>query len=238
MMDERKTGVSRRRFIKQAAAAGVGVLVGTYVRPTLKTVHIQPAFAAGTPTPTPTKSNPITIEYWLFKPGVRHNPIMLDEEEQSKFMGYFIPKGNQQFMVDGQLTEFKADADHPNGARFSAGKHNGIDIGYWVDKECRVHEIGAGALIYPTQAGRVHELKSGEDGLLRIGHTNASHYDLYGHIAPDEGIEMGHDIVTGSPIGCMGSALDWSHLHYGETNENGQWVDPMQFMTKGTCVDP
>jgi len=39
---------TRRDFIKKASAAGVGLLAAAYVKPEMKTVAIQPAFAQGT----------------------------------------------------------------------------------------------------------------------------------------------------------------------------------------------
>ena len=44
-----KKGTTRRKFIKHAAAAGVGVLAFAYVKPTLTTVGVKPAFAQTTP---------------------------------------------------------------------------------------------------------------------------------------------------------------------------------------------
>ena len=44
-----KKGTTRRKFIKHAAAAGVGALAFAYVRPTLTTVGVKPAFAQTTP---------------------------------------------------------------------------------------------------------------------------------------------------------------------------------------------
>ena len=74
--------LSRRAFVK-AGAIGSGVLLlGVYSKPSLLSVNPQPAYAAGTPTPTPEigkGSIEFTVDDIDFYPGSDPNPTVTAE---------------------------------------------------------------------------------------------------------------------------------------------------------------
>jgi PEP-CTERM motif-containing protein len=175
------------------------------------------------------------VEYWNFKDG-RQDPIVVNSDN---FLGYFIPTANQQFMVGNTLYTFTADPTHPNGARYAAGKHDGIDLIGWVDKDCKIHLFTQDSVqVKPTRTGRITEIKNEKDGAVRVTHSNSSHYDLYGHITPSSSISPGDNAALSTILGTMHSddPNAFVHLHYGETNVDGDFIDPMLHMKKGCCV--
>jgi len=183
----------------------------------------------------------IKIEYWNFKDG-RQNPIIVNDPN---FLGYFIPKANERFTVGDTDYIFVADPNHPNGARFAAGKHNGIDIIGWVEKVdsyCRIHLFTQDTFkVRPTRTGKIRSVDNRKDGSVSISHTNLSYYDIYGHINPEDGLSVGDSVQSSTSLGVIHTddPNAFVHLHYGETNENGEFIDPMTHMTRGTrCLVP
>lgn len=175
------------------------------------------------------------VEYWNFKDG-RQDPIVVNSDN---FLGYFIPYANQQFMVGNTLYTFTADASHPNGARYAAGKHDGVDLIGWVDKDCKIHLFAQDSVqVKPTRTGVIDEINNQKDGAVRVRHSNSGHYDLYGHITPSGSISSGDNATLSTVLGALHTddPNAFVHLHYGETNEDGDFIDPMLHMQKGCCV--
>lgn len=106
--------------------------------------------------------------------------------------------------------------------------HKGIDI-----------SCALGDAVMAAADGKVTSIE--ESPLMGTTVTlshNGGAVTVYSNLAPQlaEGIEVGSEVKCGATLGCVGESsmlelAEEPHLHF-EMTVNGEWVDPMDFITE------
>jgi len=177
----------------------------------------------------------ISVSYWVFKDPYK-NPVV----PGPKFLGYWLPP------VDDPDASFNADGTdysytmtgRPKGPFFDAGTHDGLDLFAWVDTDCKIHLFNKGDKVKPTTGGTIKSdgFEQGPDGVadIRPG-SNPSQQQSYGHVDFNDNLS-GQNVTTNTELGGLSDLGPdtFVHLHYGVTDENGKWIDPLSQMEMKT----
>jgi hypothetical protein len=177
------------------------------------------------------------------------NPIRPNGAVPAGFVGYFSPKPGEPFQYKNSNNELITETcTEDGGGRFGDKRpdkddipqsHDGLDLIGWVEKVSsggnppgfEIHLFDTSWNVYPIDNGNIRGKDT--DGLsIRIPSQSppgATITESYQHLTDITNKTIGDALTINDKLGTLEDrgSIEFTHLHYGVTNINGEYINPI-----------